>query len=153
MSELTRRLLAGVWFALAGIIPVAFYFLVLWQGDRRRLSVASIILFGGVPILMAGISGFALGYTILDSSEVKNLGQAMVRGLMVALLSYLLFFLASGLILAVSNNNEPGFIVFWAIFFFYGFIFVGWLIAIMGLVGGWLLYLYRLKRLDIPTRD
>lgn len=152
MSVLTRRLLAGVWFAVAGAIPVAYYFLVSGQDYRPRFSVAfTLLLFIGVPILTAGLSGFALGYTILDPGEVKSVAQAMVRGLMVSLLSYLFFFMVSSLILTVNNNGEPGFIIGWAVFFLYGFILVGWLIAIMGLVGGWLLFLFRLKRLD--TRE
>jgi hypothetical protein len=144
--------LAGVWFAVAGAIPVAYYFLVSGQDYRPRFSVAfTLLLFIGVPILTAGLSGFALGYTILDPGEVKSVAQAMVRGLMVSLLSYLFFFMVSSLILTVNNNGEPGFIIGWAVFFLYGFILVGWLIAIMGLVGGWLLFLFRLKRLD--TRE
>jgi hypothetical protein len=149
MTELSRRLLAGIWFAVMGAIPVAFYFLISDQDYRPRFSVAfTLLLFVGIPILMAGLSGFALGYTILEAKEVKSLGQAMVRGLMVSLLSYFFFFIASSLILAVSNNAEPSFIIGWTIFFFYGFLLAGWLIAIMGMVGGCLLYLYRLKRID-----
>jgi hypothetical protein len=149
MTELTRRLLAGVWFAVAGAIPVAYYFLISDQDYRPRFSVAfTLLLFVGIPILMAGISGFALGYTILEAKEVKSLGQAMVRGLIVSLLSYFFFFMTSSLVLAVSNKAEPGFIIGWTVFFFYGFILAGWLIAVMGLVGGCLLYLYRLKRID-----
>lgn len=149
MAELRQRLLAGIWFAVAALIPVAFYFLLLREGERTQFN--SYFLFLCTPVLIAGISGFALGYSILDPSEIKSTGQAMLRGVMVALLSYLLFFMASALILAVSNkgastDGDAGFLIGWTIIFFYGFITVGWLIAITGLVGGWLLYLYRLKR-------
>lgn len=164
MSELTRRLLAGLWFAIAGIIPIAFYSLVLRDGNLNQFPVPFSLLFVVTPIVIAGVSGLALGYSILDPNEIKSSGQAMARGLMVALLAYLLFFITSGLILAVGSNNTgggngSGFFIAWVIVFIYGFIYVGWLIALVGLVGGLLLYLYRLKRLDvrdqeeIPTHD
>jgi hypothetical protein len=148
MSELRRRLLAGIWFAIAGAIPVVIYFSFLWEGDRTHFNAVTILLAIGTPVLMAGISGFSLGYGILDPGEIKSTGQAMVRGLLVALLSYLFFFIASALILAVMNNDESGFIIAWAVIFLYGFLYVGWLITMVGLVAGLLLYQYRIKRLD-----
>jgi hypothetical protein len=148
MTELTRRSLAGIWFALAGAIPVVFYFLLMWEGGRNRFDVDLLLLFVGTPVLIAGICGFLLGYSILDPGEIKTSGQAMMRGLLVALLSYLLFFITSALIVAVRNNNEPGFLIGWVVVFIYGFLYVGWLIAVVGVVGGWLLYLYRLKSFD-----
>jgi hypothetical protein len=122
--------------------------LFIWQGDRARFDVGFLLLFVGTPVLIAGISGFLLGHSILDPGEIRTSGQAMLRGLMIALLSYLLFFIASALILAVKDNNGPGFLIGWVVIFLYGFLYVGWLIAIVGVVGGWLLYLYRLKKSD-----
>jgi hypothetical protein len=147
MSELRRRLLAGIWFAVAGFIPVAFYLSLLGKSDRTQFDT-ELLLIIGIPVLMAGISGFSLGYGILDPGEIKSSGQAMVRGLLVALLAYLFFFIASALILALMNNDEPRFVIGWAVVFVYGFLYVGWLIATVGLFAGLLLYQYRLKRLD-----
>ena len=149
-SELSRRLFAGMWFAIAAVIPVVYYFLLFREDGRPPgagaiLFAGSAVMTAGVPVVIAGICGLLLGATILDAEEVKTAGQAIVRGLMVALLSYLLLFTVSALILAFNNDDLAGLIVTWAILFLMGLLVVGWLVALVGGVAGWLLYLYRLK--------
>jgi hypothetical protein len=137
-----------MWFALAAVIPIAFYFLLIWEGDWKHFDAVFLLLFLGAPVLMAGLCGFLLGSSILDPDETKTPLQAMVYGLMVALLSYLLFFTTSVLILGLRSDDPTEFVIGWALIFMFGFIYVGWLIAMVGAVGGGLLYLYRLKKFD-----
>lgn len=150
-SELARRLFAGMWFAAAALIPVAYYFLLSRAGGGPRLG-AGLPIFGGssaitagAPILIAGICGLLLGSTILDAAETRSAGQAIGRGLTVALLSYLLLFTAPAVILAFNSDDLIGLVILFVITFLYGLLVVGWLIAGVGAVAGWLLYLYRLK--------
>jgi len=150
-SELSRRLFAGAWFAVAAVIPVAYYFLLL-RGDGGPQSGAGLPNFGGslaltasVPILIAGVCGLLLGSTILDAAETKGAGRAIVMGLAIALLSYLLLFTVSAVLLSFNNDDIVGTIVFLGVLFLYGLVFVGWLVAVVGAAAGGLLYLYRLK--------
>jgi Na+/proline symporter len=139
-----------MWFALSGLIPVAFYLLL--ESDRKQFGAAYLLLFAACPVLIAGVCGFSLGSRILDRDEIRTSGQAMVCGLLVALLSYLLFFTTSALILSPRDDDPAGFLVGWAVVFIYGLIYVGWVIATVGVIGGWLLYLYRLKKFDHKQR-
>jgi hypothetical protein len=120
----------------------------MWEGDRKQFDAAFLLLFAGSPVVLAGICGFSLGYSILDPDDIRTSVQAMMRGLMIALLSYLLFCMTSALILGMSSDDPFGFLISWAVICVYGFFYVGWLITIVGVVGGWLLYLYRLKNFD-----
>ena len=152
MTELARRSIAGIWFALAAVIPIAFYFLWIWEGNWKQFDAIFLFLFLGAPILIAGLCGFLLGSSILDPDETKTPGRAMVYGLMVALLSYLLLFITSALILGLRSDDPTEFVMGWAVIFVFGFIYVGWLIAMVGAVGGALLYSYRLKKFDNRQR-
>jgi hypothetical protein len=151
MSEVARRLIAGMWFAIAAVIPVTYYFLLL-RGDGGPPSGAGLPIFGGslvltagVPILLAGICGLLLGSSILDAEEIRTAAQAIGRGLMVALLSYLLLFTGAAVILGFNNADFIGTVALYVIVFLYGLLLVGWLVAGVGATAGLLLYLYRLK--------
>jgi hypothetical protein len=135
-----------MWFAIAAVIPVAYYFLRFSNGPL--LFADSPALSAGTPILIASLCGLLLGSSILNADDVRTAGQAIMRGLIVALLSYLLLFTVSALILAFNNDDLAGLVVTWAIIFLMGLLIVGWLIAIIGAIAGWLLYLYRLKVID-----
>jgi hypothetical protein len=135
-----------VWFAVAAVIPVAFYYLLFRAGGQW--FDAGLPFFPGSPILIGGISGLLLGSSILDPEEVSTEGQAAVRGLLVGLLSYLLLFTVSAVILAFKDKDPVGLVITWTIIFFMGLLFVGWLIAGVGAIAGWLLFQYRVKTVD-----
>ncbi len=143
-----------MWFAIAAVIPVAYYFLrfresgVAQFGAGLPIFGGSSVLTAGVPILIAGICGLLLGSSILDAEEIRTAGQAIGRGLMVALLSYLLLFTGAAVVLAFNNDDLVGTVALFVIVFLYGLLFVGWLVAGVGAVAGWLLYIYRLKSFE-----
>jgi hypothetical protein len=145
MSELTRRLLAGAWFALAAVIPVAYYFLFPPVDGGGGGGLPTFLLTAAVPIVISGIGGLALGSDILDAETTTNALQAVGRGLLVAGFSYLLLFTGSGLVLAFLMKDLIGLILLEFFIFLYGLFFIGWLLALVGAVAGLLLYLCRLK--------
>jgi hypothetical protein len=139
-----------MWFALAALIPVSYYFLFS-RTDGKPQFGAGLPIFGGssaltvgAPVLIAGICGLLLGSTILDAEETRSAGHAIARGFMIALLSYLLSFTSSAVILAFNSDDLVGLVVFLVITFLYGLLIVGWPVAGVGAVAGWLLYRYRL---------
>ena len=143
MSELGRRTFAGVWFAVLAAIPVAFFFLFLWRETESQQDIPFFWIFIGGPILLAGICGGWLGCSILDPVKVRTSGQAMLRGLMAALLAFLLFFVTSPLLIALTSKNPARSLSGWPLIFIFATVYVGWLVAIVGAVGGALLFMYR----------
>ena len=146
MFEAARRSLAGMWFALAAVVPVAYNFLAapLLGGSPAPLD-GSLVLTAAVPIVVFGICGAALGAGILDATVTKSAVQAVERGLMIAGLSYLLLFLKLSLVLAGSIDDLIILILLEVIVFLYGLLFIGWLLAAVGAAAGGLLYLCRVK--------
>lgn len=152
MSKLARRVFASVWFAFLAVIPVAFYFLVLWRKTEQQ-DATFFWVYIGAPILLAGICGGLLGASILDPAKVKTPGEAMLRGFMVSLLSYVLFSipLFLGVVKVAKDTAQvlPG----WIMIFFTGLVVVGWLIALVGVAGGALLYFYRVMNARDKGRE
>ena len=148
LSELTRRLLAGVWFAFVAVIPVAYYFFFPPMGGGGGLPTfgGSSLLTAAVPIIASGICGLALGSDILDPETTTNPFQAVGRGLMITGLSYLLLFTGSTLVLAFLTEDLIGLIFLEFFVFLYGLFYVGWLLSLVGAAAGGLLYLFRQRR-------
>jgi hypothetical protein len=140
-SELARRLFAGLWFAVAAIVPVVFYFLVYPLTGGQTFQIMTAL----APIFIAGICGLALGADILDENETKTALQAVGRGLAIGFLSYLILLITAFVSTAFYSEDFFGLIIFFGIVFLYGLLFIGWLIAAVGAAAGGLLYLFRLK--------
>lgn len=148
LSELTRRSLAGVWFAFAAIVPVAYYFFFppMDGGGGLPTLGGSSLLTAVVPVVTSGICGLALGSEILDPETTTNPFQAVGRGLIITGLSYLLLFTGSTLVLAFLTEDLIGLIFLEFFVFLYGLFYVGWLLAPVGAAAGGLLYLFRQRR-------
>lgn len=134
--------MAGVWFGVAAVIPVAYY-LLRFSDTGLPIFGGSVILTAVVPVVIAAVCGALLGSTILEPAEVKNAFQAVMRGVMVSLLSFLLLFTIPALISLVASPDIAGTALAFGIFFLYGLFIVGWLVATVGAISGWLLYLVR----------
>lgn len=143
MSEVARRAFAGVWFAFLAVIPVAFYFLFLGEGSAQQQGTTFLWLFIAAPILLAGTCGCLLGSSILDPAKIRTTGQAMLRGLIVALLAHVLFSALLTLIVALTSEDPLRLLSRWPLILIFATVYIGWLVAIVGVVGGALLYLYR----------
>lgn len=143
-SKVLCRLFAGIWFAAAAVIPVA-YFSARFQDGSPALFGDSPVLMDIIPILLSGVSGLLIGSSILDPEDIKNAGQAVLRGLMVSVLSYLLLF-AIPMIFTIYRTGDPGgAFIFFIFMFLYGLLAVGWLAGAAGMAAGGLLFLLRLK--------
>jgi hypothetical protein len=124
------RLSAGLWFAGAGSIPALLFVMVV--GGPQSFSAAILALFVLLPALIAGVCGASLGTSILDQSLIWTPAQAAGRGVIVAAASFLFY------ILLVSIALSGGAAFFMLLI--YGSIVIGWLIAIVGALAGWLLF-------------
>ncbi|HZO88421.1 MAG TPA: hypothetical protein VFB38_08780 [Chthonomonadaceae bacterium] len=143
------RLFAGIWFAVAGAIPGFLYGI----GSYRDIWFLSLC-----PALIAGIWGsFWWGASILTDEQMTN-GRAVLRGVWIAFLSWITFALVWAIGFGWHDPVEgPNFMgLFWLIFLF-GSIWMGWLMALVGGVAGWLLYRVarrlrpRLRYGDLPV--
>ena len=145
-SKLGSCLFAGLWFAIAAMIPVGYY--LLRFGDGLPILGGSSVLTETIPIIVSGFLGLFLGSTILDTEEIKSELQATLRGLMVGLLSYLLLFTLPAILTMFTSGDFFGTVAAFVIFFLYGLFIVGWLIAVVGALAGWLLFQLRLPAVE-----
>jgi hypothetical protein len=147
-------LFAGLWFAVASCIPVIFIFVVLLDSYD---FVSKILLFAVLPISITFLLGFGLGSDILIPHKVKTSKQAMIKGLKVALSSYLVFIPLFAISIALYHSifdrtpHEWLAVDFVRSLFasliiasYFGSIIIGWLVLIVGAIAGWLLLKYRL---------
>jgi hypothetical protein len=133
---LRERLRAGVWFACAGAIP-AVLFLLLFGG--RTLDLQALLFFLLAPSTIAGLFGEFLGASILDEGEVSTAAEACWRGLVVAVFSFITYLIV--LVVPFTRNpNAPDPFATFLFLCFYGSIFVGWLVLLVGASAGWLLF-------------
>ena len=138
-----RCLFAGIWFAAAGFIPVAYY--LLRFGDGLPILGGSIVLTALIPTFISGFMGLVLGSNILYPEETKTEFKAIGFGFSVAALSFFLLFVVPAILTFSVSGDIFGTVAAFAIFFLYGLMMVGWLAAIVGAAAGGLLYLFRLK--------
>jgi hypothetical protein len=89
ISKLLRGLIAGLWFAVAAVLPVAYYFPRF--GDALPVFGNFSVLTAAIPIISAGICGLLLGSTIPDFDETKSAALAAVGSSFVELSTEKLF--------------------------------------------------------------
>ena len=147
MYEAARRLLAGMWFALAAVVPVAYYFSVApLFGGKPMMVGDSVILTGILSSVVFGFCGLTLGSDILNAAIIKSRFQAVKRGLVIGGLCYLFLFIGLAVILALSiKDNIPVLIFLASVLFLYGWLAIGWVLTAVGVAAGGLLYLCRVK--------
>lgn len=152
MTELLRRitssnsgscLLAGLWFAIASMIPVAYY--LLRFGEGLPILGGSVFFTAIIPIILSGLMGMLLGSKILDIDETKSEINAIGLGFAVAMLSFLFLFVVPAILIIFTSGDIFGTMAAFVVFFLYGLLIIGWLVAIIGAVAGLLLYLLRLR--------
>src|SRR6266852_4153901 len=146
---LLPRLIAAGWFSVAGGVPVIFFFLAFGgvrDSGTEKLNPFALWLFGIVPVSSAALAGFTVGSRIVDPTRRPTSGRAALRGISVALLSYVLFMAIYFGSVALSsqfsggNRSFENFPYWFLMIFVFGLIFVGWLIVIVGAIAGLLLH-------------
>ena len=150
---LRPRLLAAAWFAIAALLPVGLFLGVFggvgawllngpWASDSDTPSLFVLWLFGVVPVSAAAFWGFTVGSRLTDITKESTAFRTAIRGISVALLSYLLFmaFYAGAVMLGNLLPNQDQalneFPYWWFEMFVVGLVFVGWLIVIAGAIAG-----------------
>lgn len=139
-----QRADAGMWFMAAGIVPVLFVSLLFrsypsdFSGGQNSLDVEFALWFIFFPLLITGITGSLIGASILDAQKVRSGWWAALRGLLVAIVAFLL----STVLISfwVATDEYQSFAGTLVIMLGVGLMVVGWLVAITGVFAGWLLY-------------
>ena len=147
-TNLSQRLYAALSFMLAGQLPGVFGILHdLARYGRLGSATPSFLVFYYfvTPAILAGVSGFVFGGDILNPDKVKSAGHAAVRGLFVSLVAWLAF------VPILSSVVAPAMTFFqrlsWILVI--GSLFIGWLIAGVGLVTSLLLYRFRKSHIGL----
>lgn len=147
---------AGVWFMAAGVIPTLFVALILLtttdfagnsfiQSPRDALDFA--VWFMLIPLLLTGIIGSLLAASILDPHKVRGGWHAALRGLLVLVSAFLLFSVVISL-RETSENEYQTFFRTWILMLMVGSVAVGWLVVMVGIIAGWILYKQQGGRMD-----
>ena len=102
----SARVLAAAWFGLAAAGAVLLINAILNPGVVHTPDIIVLGLLG--PIGAAALSGYGLGARVLDGARVQNVGQAMLCGVDVALLTYMQFMVLVGVVLTISTVLHSG---------------------------------------------
>jgi hypothetical protein len=133
------RLLAALVFGGAGLLlPTLWYLPVI--GPSRNAVVMTLYI--GLPGLAAAVAG-AVGEPWLDPARCRSGGRAVARGAGIAAGALVVFapLLALGL-----KWTEPGWsnpLGLAALILWFSVIAVGWAVAVVGGVAGWLVWRWR----------
>ena len=150
-----QRAYAGMWFMAAGIVPVLYVsslFLSFpsgFSGEQNSLDVEFALWFMIIPLLITGMMGSLFGASILDTQKVRSGWRAALRGLLVAIVAFLL----STVLISVwiASDEYQSFVPTLIMMFGVGLMVVGWLVAITGVFAGWLLYQRQASKRDKPS--
>ena len=126
---------------IAGAIPGLS--VILYDAAQRNrnpsVGISFLALFYIIiPSILAGAAGLLLGGDILDLRKQISAGQAAVRGLCVALVTWLAFVPILSVVAGKNLNANLLYRAFLILLF--GSAVVGWLIAIIGIATGLLLH-------------
>ncbi|MFL6334461.1 MAG: hypothetical protein ACJ754_14190 [Pyrinomonadaceae bacterium] len=150
MSPEARRVYAADWFMRAAAIPCSAVLAAVCAAEAPdsvpEFLLKFLIILAG-PAVIAGGWGAALGASILDPAATRSAGRATLRGLAVALASFVTYMFVLYFFLGVLGFDGRGdsFKLF-IVVLFYGTTFVGWLVAAVGALAGAQLY----KRRESP---
>ena len=142
MITLKQRVYAGLAFVTAGLIPV------LIVGSMLRPLPPSFgyfdyaVWFIGAPLFVTAINGALFGAAILEPSIVRKAWAAILRGLVVAAVS----FVAVCVMISAWDtytNEYTDFRQTLLLSLIVGFMVAGWQTTIVGMATGWLLYKLR----------
>src|SRR5947209_6960553 len=87
LAETAPKRLAAFWFSGCGLIAAA----VMFIGPATRSGLISVCLSIVLPAVSAGLAGYWYGASILDTHRTKTYIQAFLRGLVLTLLTFMIF--------------------------------------------------------------
>ena len=138
------RLVAGLWFAAAGALLPALWFLP--SAMHRHWTLWFLYL--ALPGIAAGISGSLLGHRILDARWRGGGWRAALRGTLVALVAFAIFAPCFAAVYALTELPEAHVNVFGLAMAVLGvgLLMTGVMTLPLGGLCGWLLYLVVRRR-------
>jgi hypothetical protein len=145
-QRLSGKLLAALWFAVFGFLPVAFFFI------RPPIASRGLIVFVLLPTIASAIAGFLWGGAILDPSRTGSYPKCLLRGTAVTGGAYVIFavFFSFGVPLTEGGwTLSHSFGVFLGTLTF-GLVMTGPIILVMGMMGAVTLYMF--GRRILPER-
>jgi hypothetical protein len=127
---------AGIWFGVIGwvvwqTIVIIIYHRVVIGRDRFLESL---------PVIAAVLIGAWLGGKIVRAATTRSRSFAVRRGMAAMFLSLLFYCLLISSLTAIMNWSAGYALGIFMEFMLVGLIGFGWLIALVGSIGGWLLY-------------
>ena len=160
VEKKASSLLAGGWFAAASCMPLSLLW-IEFISDSFYLAWYEILggslVYGPLPIFIAGVVGSQVGAPILDVQAVSTSRQAVWQGAKVALTSFFAYTILLGFVGGIFfslSDHTPGanrlievpLLFFGALLLVpvWAFFIVGWLAVIVGAIAGWLLFKFRL---------
>jgi hypothetical protein len=145
---LKRRVFAGLWF-MAAAAPLIVPIFTSSAGDPSLFQYSFIWLLLA-PLLISGLVGSLLGAAILDAQRVRSGWRAALRGLVTAVMAYLLYAIVWSTWEGYANqgplSSVEAFTRMLIMVLLWGAIFFGWLAAIVGALAGWILHLISASR-------
>lgn len=136
------HLFAGLIFTIVGLIVLSVALFL--NNNPRPLAPFEFSIIVLLPMTVSGLCGALLGSDIFDSSKIKTSLRAALHGTLIVLLSFIVWDVLISIIIPVLYAGESGASIFLT-FLIYGMLSVGWLMAILGTVAGWLIHILSKK--------
>jgi uncharacterized membrane protein YfcA len=134
----------------ATLLPVLFVFGTFLQVEPRTNDTFEVVIwFLLVPLLITGLLGSLLGARILDSTRKRSGWGAAFRGLLITVAAF--FF--SAIIISAWDAHKHEYTKFIDTLFMMlliGSMVIGWVVALIGVLAGWLLYQIQMYRAAKP---
>jgi hypothetical protein len=93
MSRPTRSVLAALWFAAFGLVSVAFLF------HRLPMAASGALVYIVLPTVASAAAGGLSGGAIIEETKTNSVRQSVLRGMLVAMLAFVIFSLLFALTL------------------------------------------------------
>jgi len=146
---LMPRIIAGAWFGAAALIPSVPFVFIVSAGSNHSAEPVGLLLFCETPVAVAVFFGFSIGAQIIDPQKRISSFRATLCGLLVAVLSLVVYLALYVLAtyLTTPRAPYPAAARQWAIHMAPIIVEVGFVImilpvSIVGSFAGWILFLW-----------
>lgn len=140
MNKMASRITATAWFAIWAFSASAAVFFGAASKSGSLATVSTLV----IPPSAAAVVGFAFGHTLLDPTCTRSILHALVKGVWLTCVSYLLFtflllmwYVAT---LPAPTPSVPALVATFAAAFVAGLLLVGPIILAAGAIGAIGLY-------------
>ncbi len=131
------RIGGGIWFGGLGFLSTAMMNLTAIAGR----GLGAITLYMILPVLAASLSGYCFGPKILQVSNERRAVHAVIYGMLVTIVAFLIFAPAFTVTYAITRSQgETDVLALTVSVLSIGLIAVSPVILVVGAIGGYLLY-------------